>query len=142
MRTARTPESNSTLSNGQPPHRRWLLLLGVGAVVIVIGAIYMIPHLSPSTAPESGLVYVIPEGAADQLDLPTIDSAIAIPTSITFTSGEDAMLSIVNNDRVANRAGPWVVGAGQTYSIRFDKPGVYEYVCSVDAAESVTITVE
>jgi plastocyanin len=43
---------------------------------------------------------------------------------------------------VANRAGPWVIGAGQTYSIRFDKPGVYEYVCSVDAAESVTITVE
>jgi hypothetical protein len=142
MRTAHAPESNPTLVNGQPPHRRWFLLLGVVAVVMVVGAIYVIPHLAPSNAPESGLIYVIPEGAADQLDLPTIDSAITIPTSITFATGEDAMLSIVNNDRVANRAGPWVVGAGQTYSIRFDKPGVYEYVCSVDAAESVTITVE
>lgn len=90
---------------------------------------------------EGGLVFVIPDGAAARFAIPTIDSAIAIPTDIRFGPGETARITVRNEDEVANRAGPWVVGPGQTYTARFDEPGVYEFVCTVDASESVTVTV-
>jgi hypothetical protein len=126
----------------RPPYRRSTLLAGVMAIAGLLFAIYAFSSWVGPDTPEGGLQFVIPEGAADTLDLPTIDTAIAIPTSIVFPAGEPAVLSIRNDDLVANRAGPWVIGAGQTYTISFDEPGVYEYVCSVKAEESVTITVE
>lgn len=124
------------------PHRQAWLLLGVFGIATVLVVIYGLSAWLSSNDTDGGLQFVIPEGAADTLDLPTIESAILIPTSIVFAKGEPAVLSIRNDDVVANRAGPWVIGAGQTYTMAFDKPGVYDYVCSVDAAESVTVTVE
>jgi len=73
--------------------------------------------------------------------VPTIDSAIEIPTDIRFGPGDVARITVRNDDSVANRAGPWVIGPGQTYTARFDNPGVYEFECTVDASESVTVTV-
>ena len=126
----------------RPPYRRSFLFVGVLTIAGLMFAIYALSSLVGTGDPEGGLRFVIPVGAADTLDLPTIDSAIVIPTAIVFQKGEPAVLSIRNDDVVANRAGPWVIGAGQTYTIAFDEPGVYEYVCSVKAEESVTITVE
>lgn len=126
----------------RPPYRRSMLLVGVLGIVVLMGSIYGLSNWLVSSDVEGGLQFVIPEGAADSLALPTIDSAIVIPTSIVFADGDTAVLSIRNDDVVANRAGPWVIAAGQTYTMSFDEPGVYDYVCSVDAAESVTITVE
>lgn len=86
-----------------------------------------------------GLRLVIPEGAAAAVDYPTIDSAIEVPTDLVFARGE--VLTITNEDTAANRAGPWVLAAGETLRMRFDTPGEYFYLCAVDEAESVTVTV-
>src|SRR5690606_5362748 len=86
-----------------------------------------------------GMTLVIPEGSAAKLDYPTIDSAIEVPTKMVFERGE--VLTIRNEDTAANRAGPWVLAAGETLRMRFDTPGEYFYLCTVDAAESVTVTV-
>ena len=43
---------------------------------------------------------------------------------------------------VAQRAGPFLVGPGQTYVQRFPNPGVYPIACTVNAAESIVVTVE
>ena len=47
----------------------------------------------------------------------------------------------INEDGTMHRAGPWLVDGGQTYRLKFDKPGVYQFDCTVDASESVTVTV-
>jgi hypothetical protein len=86
-----------------------------------------------------GLTLVIPEGAAATLEYPTLDSAIEVPTDLVFERGE--VLVIRNEDTAANRAGPWVLAAGETLRMTFDTPGEYYYLCSVDESESVTITV-
>lgn len=83
--------------------------------------------------------FVIPDGSAETLDIPTIDSAIEVPTDLVFEKGD--VLVIRNEDSVANRAGPWVLAAGETLRMTFDTPGEYFYLCTVDAAESVTVTV-
>lgn len=88
-----------------------------------------------------GLVFVIPAGAAEQVERPAIDSAITIPTDIRFGPDEEARITIRNDDSMTNRAGPWVVTAGQTYTIGPLPPGTYQFDCAVDPSESVTVTV-
>ena len=137
-----SPQPDAPPVNGRAPARRGVLLTGVLLVVLLLVALYVLPQLAPKPDISDGLVFEIPAGAAQELAAPAIDSAIDIPVDIVFAQGETAMISIVNHDAVANRAGPWVIGAGQTLTMRFDEPGVYDYLCTVDAAESVTITVE
>lgn len=89
-----------------------------------------------------GLVFTIPSGRYQAIAIPGIDSAIALPTRIAFAPGEDAAITIINEDVVAHRAGPFVVGARQTYTQRFPGPGEYLINCSVDPAESIEVIVE
>jgi hypothetical protein len=119
-----------------------MLLVGVVAIAALMSAIGFAASQYDPAPQGKGLQFVIPSGASAMVDLPAIDSAIEIPTTIVFKADEPAILSITNQDAVANRAGPWVIGPGQTYTAKFDKPGTYEYVCSVKASESVTIIVE
>lgn len=118
------------------------LMIGLILLTALLSVVYVVANRHDAAEAEKGLVFVIPNGASANVEVPTVDSAIVIPTQITFAAGEPAVLSIRNDDSVANRAGPWVIGPGQTYTAKFDKPGTYEYVCTVDASESVTIVVE
>ncbi len=122
--------------------RGGLLMIGLLLVVVVLSTVYVIANRHEADLAGKGLQFVIPAGASKNISVPTIDSAGDVPTNIVFKKGEPAVLTIRNEDNVANRAGPWVVGAGQTYTAKFDKPGTYEYLCRVDAAEAVTILVE
>ena len=142
MEPLESKSPQETAGSSRSPVRRRSLLAVISAIVLMLAALFVLPQLMPDEDIRDGMVYEIPAGASQFLNLPAIDSAIDIPVDITFAKGETAMISIVNHDGVANRAGPWVIGPGQTFTMRFDKPGVYEYVCTVDAAESVTITVE
>jgi len=122
--------------------RGGFIMIGMLAIIALMSGLFVIANRHETEEIAQGLQFVIPAGASANVDVPTIDSAIAIPTEIVFAEGDVAVLSIRNDDAVANRAGPWVIGPGQTYTVKFDNPGTYDYVCSVDAAESVTITVE
>jgi hypothetical protein len=88
-----------------------------------------------------GLVFVIPAGAKASVAQPGFDSAIAIPTDIRFGRGETAMITVRNLDDITHRAGPFLVGPGQTYVQRFPEPGEYPIACSVNPLESVVVTV-
>lgn len=115
-----------------------VLVLGV---VALFGLAFWFAANRAAEPEVSGLLFVIPVGASEQVEIPTIDSAIEIPTDIRFGPGDVAKITVRNDDTVANRAGPWVIAAGQTYTARFDETGVYEFECSVDSDESVTVTV-
>ncbi|MCO5215929.1 MAG: plastocyanin/azurin family copper-binding protein [Thermomicrobiales bacterium] len=119
-------------------HRKVLTAVFLGVVLIAVAA-FLVD--SNDDAPPGGLVFVIPAGASQQVSVPTIDSAIEVPTEIVFNPGEVAAITVINKDTVANRAGPWVIGPGQSYTIRFDKPGTYQFNCAVDPRESVTVLV-
>ena len=119
---------------------RLMLLAASLAALVLVGALGGVSAFWADAEPE-GLVFVIPAGAAERLDMPTIDSAIDIPIDIRFGPNDVARITIINEDSTMNRAGPWLVDAGQTYRLKFDKPGVYQFDCSVDASESVTVTV-
>lgn len=131
--TAPTPVRHRSRS------RLMLLALSVAALVIV-GALGGVAAFWPEDEP-LGLVFVIPEGRAAELNIPTVDSAIDIPTDIRFGPNDVASITIINEDTTMNRAGPWVIEAGQTYTLKFDKPGTYKFDCTVDPSESVVITV-
>ena len=133
---------DATITPPQRPRslsRLMLLALSVAALVIV-GALGGVAAFWPEDEP-LGLVFVIPEGRAAELEIPTVDSAIEIPTDIRFGPNDVASITIINEDTTMNRAGPWVIEAGQTYTLRFDKPGTYKFDCTVDPSESVVITV-
>jgi hypothetical protein len=115
------------------------LLIAVGAIGLLLVVSLGGFALLWDGGDVGGLTLVIPDGAAATLDYPTIDSAIAVPTELVFDRGE--VLTIRNEDTAANRAGPWVLGAGETLRMKFDTPGEYSYLCTVDASESVTVTV-
>lgn len=119
--------------------RLLMLALSIAALVIV-GAMGGVAAFWPENEPE-GLIFVIPEGRAAQLNIPTVDSAIDIPTDIRFGPNDVASVTIINQDTTMNRAGPWVIEAGQTYTLKFDKPGTYKFDCTVDPTETVVITV-
>lgn len=121
--------------------RRRLLLIATGiAGLLLVATLGGVARFWEGSE-IGGLVFVIPEGAAAELDQPTIDSAITIPTDIRFSPGDDARITIRNEDSTANRAGPWVIMPGQVYTIGPLPPGTYQFNCTVDPAESVTVTV-
>lgn len=123
------------------PHRSRLLMLTVSiAAMVIVGALGGVAAFWPEDEPQ-GLVFVIPEGRAAELNIPTVDSAIDIPTDIRFGPNDVASITIINEDTTMNRAGPWVVGAGQTYTLRFDNPGSFKFDCTVDPTETVVVTV-
>lgn len=114
-----------------------LITVGVLGLLTVLGlGGFALFYDSPEPG---GLTLVIPEGAAAKLDYPTIDSAIEVPTDLVFAQGE--VLVIRNEDSAANRAGPWVLAAGETLRMRFETTGEFYYLCTVDESESVSITV-
>lgn len=118
--------------------QRWLLPAALLALVVLVTGVTLTVRWA-SEPEDPGMEFVIAAGTI--VDVPTVDSAIVIPTDIRFGPDDTAVITVRNNDTIAHRAGPWVVGAGQTYTARFDQPGVYEFECSVDERESVTVTV-
>lgn len=136
--TTQIPEASTTRDN-RSRSRVMLFSLSIAALVLV-GALGGVAAFWPEDEPQ-GLVFVIPEGRAEELNIPTVDSAIEIPTEIRFGPNDVASITIINEDTTMNRAGPWVIEAGQTYTLKFDKAGTYKFDCTVDPAESVVITV-
>lgn len=124
----------------QRQRRRLLVVAGGIAALLIVAMLGGVAYSWEESEP-NGLVFIIPDGAAKTLDQPTIDSAIVIPTDIRFDADEEARITIKNEDSTANRAGPWVVTAGQTYTVGPLPPGSYQFNCTVDPAESVTVTV-
>lgn len=135
-----TIEPTSTTQRRRRNLSRSTPFLALGVVALFVVAVWIAANRAGSDD-EAGLVFVIPAGASQTVDIPGIDSAIVIPTSIQFGPDDVAKITVRNEDSVANRAGPWVVEPGQTYTARFDEPGVYQFDCTVDATESVTVTV-
>ena len=45
------------------------------------------------------------------------------------------------DNSVVNCVGPWLIEPVQTYTASFDEPGLYQVDCTVNAAETVTVTV-
>ena len=122
--------------------RRQLLInfaIGGGAVALLIAALFSNRWRGDSEP--KGQVFVIPKGAGAAVNNDTMKSAITLPTEFTFQPGEEAAISIKNEDSVPLRAGPFVVLPGQTYTQRFPNPGQFDIACTVDPAESITVWV-
>lgn len=144
--------SGATADQGSMPERsprlgrrqRWGLLAISFALLVSILALggFVPPSGSGADPAPGGLVYVIPAGRAQTLSEPGVESALAIPTDLRFASVETASITVRNDDTVTHRAGPFVVAAGQTFVQRFRKAGTYPFVCTVDPAESIVVTVE
>lgn len=131
-------------------HRSQRLLLGgitasLLVLVLVFGGISALGVGSGDAERDDpvsgGLYFEIPYGASETIDQPGITSAIEIPTDIRFGPGDTAAITIVNYDTVQHRAGPFLVGAGQTFVQRFPSAGVYPINCTVDDSESIVVTV-
>lgn len=123
--------------------RRQLLIniaIGGGGLALLIAALFSYKWNGKNDPP--GLAFVIPKGAGAAVSNSTLVSAISLPTEIVFAPGEEAAISVKNEDSVPLRAGPFVVLPGQTYTQRFPNPGEFSIACTVDPAESITVTVE
>jgi len=114
-----------------------IALLLLGAVIGMSAWALFGPEAGPQG---QGLVFVIPEGSSSRV-VAGVQSAIQIPTDIRFEKGEVAAITIINEDTTVHRAGPFLVGPGETYTQRFPRPGSYPINCAVDPSESVVVTV-
>ncbi len=148
------PNQESNVTDGaateQPPvahpakktSRRQLLInasIGVGGLALLVAALFS--NRWRKDDEPAGVAFVIPKGAGAAVGNDTLKSAIVLPTEFTFGPDEDAAISVTNEDSVPLRAGPFVVLPGQTYTQRFPNPGEFSIACTVDAAESITVTV-
>jgi hypothetical protein len=127
----------------QTMSRREMLIyvaFGGGGLVLLIAALFGFIRRKNDAMP--GLAFVIPEGAGATVSNSTLVSAIKLPTEITFEPGEEAAISVRNDDSVPLRAGPFVVLPGQTYTQRFPNAGEFDIACTVDPAESISVTVK
>lgn len=115
-----------------------LCFVALGGLLLATGVIT--GRSGPAST--TGLYFEIPAGASANVARPGFDSAIPIPTDIRFASPEEAVITIKNLDDVQHRAGPFVVGARQTFVQRFPEPGRYPILCTVDPLETVVVTVE
>ncbi len=88
-----------------------------------------------------GLVYTIPLGASASVPA-GLKSAVDMPRDIVFTSSETAKITVTNNDTVTHLAGPFLVAPGQTFVQTFPTPGRYPITCTVNADESIVVTVQ
>lgn len=128
--------------------RRAGMLVGVSMLILAVGG-YVASTIFGSnevehttgTVTDDGIFFVIPPGA--QAYVPAgMRSAVNMPTVITFPSGENARITITNNDSVRHLAGPFFVDPGQTLVMTFPTAGTYPIECSVDPRESITVVVE
>ncbi len=134
--------SEPTPAQAPSSDRNRMIALGLAALVFLVavgvGAFVLMNDDGES---DPGMVFTIPAGSKANV-VPELQSAIQIPTDIRFGSDDVAAITIINEDDVTHRAGPFLVAAGQTYTQRFDKPGEFPIACSVDPAESIVVTVE
>lgn len=135
-----TEENNETTSATGWTVRR-TLVVSIAAITVVFAALIVAADLMGDDPALQGMIFTIPEGSKNRV-IPQMESAIQIPTDIVFAASDDAVITIVNADDVAHRAGPFLIGPGQTYVQRFDSPGSYPIACTVDPAESIVVTVE
>lgn len=129
-------------SKGRLSRRQLLVnvVIGGGGLALLVAALFSNKWRTKDEMP--GLAFVIPEGAGAKVANSTLVSAIALPTEIVFEPGDNAAISVRNDDTVPLRAGPFVVLPGQTYTQRFPNPGEFNIACTVDPAESITVTVK
>lgn len=115
----------------------------VVAVVLLIAAAGLFAWVTfvGGDEDEQGLVFVIPAGSKTRI-VPELQSAVDVPNDIYFGPGDVAKITVVNNDDVTHRAGPFLVAGGQTFTQKFDRVGEYPIACSVDPADSVVVKVE
>ncbi len=140
-----TPATSPVENQSEPQkstRRRLLTDLAVGGVGLGLLVAALFSYKWNGSKEPEGLSFVIPKGAGVAVDNSTLLSAITLPTEITFEPGEQAAISVTNEDSVPLRAGPFVVLPGQTYIQRFPNPGEFNIACTVDPAESITVTVK
>jgi hypothetical protein len=123
---------------GNGPFIAGVIFILLSGVLLVSGVLSGRSGLQPA----EGMLFTIPAGASANVARPGFDSAITIPTDIRFESPSEAVITVQNLDDVTHRAGPFLVGAGQTFVQRYPAPGRYPVVCTVDPLETVVVTVE
>lgn len=116
------------------------LAFGGGGLALLIAALVSSRWRKQDEMP--GLAFVIPKGAGAAVANSTLVSAIELPTEIVFGPGDEAAISVRNDDSVPLRAGPFVVLPGQTYVQRFPNAGEFDIACAVDPTESISVTVK
>ena len=138
------PGTTPTPSNGsekQTGSRKVTAGVLAGLALLAVIGVAAVVFMFNDEEDRQGMVFVIPAGSKANV-VPELQSAIPIPTDIRFGAEDVAAITIINEDDVTHRAGPFLVAAGQTYTQRFDKPGEFPIACSVDPAESIVVTVE
>lgn len=138
-----TTMAGGTSTPAQP--RQFARTVASAVALVLLGVVIGLSAwglFGPQAGPQGqGLVFVIPEGSSTRV-VAGVESAIQIPTDIRFQKGEVAAITIINQDTTVHRAGPFLVGPGETYTQRFPRPGSYPINCAVDPSESVVVTVE
>lgn len=117
-------------------------VLQIGSLAVVAAALGLAGEraLSGDSVHGAGLVYVIPEGTYQSIAA-GYDDAVSMPGEIVFNPGERARITVTNNDIVAELAGPFLVGPGQTFVQNFPSPGRYPISCTINPDHSVVVIV-
>jgi|HigsolmetaAR202D_1030399.scaffolds.fasta_scaffold09654_4 hypothetical protein len=127
-----------------PDHRHRRPLTAVGATVLVAalglaGCGRQDGGTGDGASAREGDVYeiVVPYGTQERLSRgETVD---VMPSRLEFQVGDT--LRIRNDDIMVQTVGPYVVGAGEVFELRYGKPGRYEGMCPLSADKTYEIVV-
>jgi hypothetical protein len=116
-----------------------LTLVGGAAIALVVLAASGVRLGSgddEGAADKLGVVLTNPYGTYQRV-MQWKDPAVEFPPEIRFARGEVAAITIRNEDYLAYRVGPFVVGPGQTYTQRFPRPGTYVFDCAIETVDGM-----
>lgn len=126
---------------------RWAAL-GVAALgVLAAWALWAsreppaVPWVEPTLARDDPrvLAFVIPQGTARKI---MAGGKVAVfPSEVTLTARVKDTLIIVNEDEIGHGVGPFWVGAGESFTLRFGTPRTYTLGCSLDPQHVFRIVV-
>ncbi len=92
------------------------------------------------TDAERELHIVIPQGTQAMMRLGQAENMM--PDEIRLNINGQNTLVIQNNDIVEHTIGPFLVRPGEVIRQKFTSPSVYQGICSLNVAESISIIVE
>jgi hypothetical protein len=117
------------------PGTRILAAVGV-TLVVALTWIGMTPVRSASREQ----VFVIPKGTWAQRM--SGQKVAILPDHIHLTVGLRDILVLRNRDDVPQIFGPTLMMPGQSFSLPFDRPALYQFACTAHASGQMTIVVD
>jgi len=128
-----------------PKRSRWPLIAVFVAVVVLIVTFAVGVHFSSTSGTSEGDNELVTVDTQDVLidikDYKYIPANISVPRGATVTWVNDDKVQHTATEKAGSAWDTQVIHEGQGVKITFDRPGTYQYFCTIHPYMTATLTV-